>query len=129
MRSTPHSRRPSLIGLQLKLKAIRAQNTSYSKILSKLFSPSQIKILSGRKMIHWDVQDIVRSHTLKLFGNKAYTLIKDKWNIPLPSQSTLGRWGRKMEFYEGTLHKILQLMKGSGQVMDEHERVCVLLMR
>ncbi|KAJ3641515.1 hypothetical protein Zmor_028020 [Zophobas morio] len=62
-------------------------------LLSKVFSESQIKILSGRKKIYWSNDDMAVGYTIRHLSNKrCYVYLTKKLNIPLPAVSSIKRW-------------------------------------
>lgn len=62
-------------------------------ILSKVFSESQIKILSGKKKIYWSDDDMAISYTIRHISNKrCYLYLSKKLNFPLPALSSIKRW-------------------------------------
>ncbi|KAF5276098.1 hypothetical protein FQR65_LT16484 [Abscondita terminalis] len=70
-------------------------------ILSKVFSESQIKILSGKKKIYWSSDDMAMGYTIRHLSNKrCYLYLSKKLNIPLPALSSIKRWStlKKNEF-------------------------------
>lgn len=70
-------------------------------ILSKVFSESQIKILSGKKKIYWSNDDMAIGYTIRHLSNKrCYMYLSKKLNIPLPALSSIKRWStlKKHEF-------------------------------
>lgn len=82
------------------------QRTSMSladqkNILSKVFSESQIKILSGKKKIYWSNDDMAMGYTIRHLSNKrCYMYLSKNLNIPLPALSSIKRWStlKKHEF-------------------------------
>lgn len=62
-------------------------------ILSKVFSESQIKILSGKKKIYWSHDDMAVAYTLRHISSKrCYMYLSKNLNIPLPGLSSIKRW-------------------------------------
>lgn len=62
-------------------------------LLSKVFSESQIKILSGKKKIYWSDDDMAVGYTIRHLSNKrCYLYLSKKLNIPLPAVSSIKRW-------------------------------------
>jgi hypothetical protein len=62
-------------------------------LLSKVFSESQIKILSGKKKIYWSNDDMAVGYTIRHLSNKrCYMYLTKKLNIPLPAVSSIKRW-------------------------------------
>lgn len=62
-------------------------------VLAKVFSESQIKILSGKKKIYWSNDDMAMGYTLRHMSNKrCYTYLSKNLNIPLPALSSIKRW-------------------------------------
>lgn len=70
-------------------------------LLAKVFSESQIKILSGKKKIYWSNDDMAMGHTIRHLSNKrCYAYLTKNLNIPLPALSSIKRWAtiKKHEF-------------------------------
>ncbi|KAF2901081.1 hypothetical protein ILUMI_05137 [Ignelater luminosus] len=70
-------------------------------ILSKVFSESQIKILTGKKKIYWSNDDMAMGYTIRHLSNKrCYMYLSKNLNIPLPALSSIKRWStlKKNEF-------------------------------
>lgn len=62
-------------------------------ILTKVFSESQIKILSGKKKIYWSNDDMAIGYTIRHMSNKrCYTYLTKNLHIPLPALSSIKRW-------------------------------------
>lgn len=75
--------------LELKSLSIGEQKS----LLSKVFSESQIKILSGKKKIYWSHDDMAIGYTIRHMSNKrCYIYLSKKLNIPLPGLSSIKRW-------------------------------------
>lgn len=97
------------------------------KNLSQMFSRSQIDhIFAEKNITNWSEDDISRALTLKSLSPKAYFFLREKWNFPLPSKSTLNRHARKMDAEPGILLAIMNLLKFKAEAMPERDRVCAL---
>ena len=63
------------------------------KILSGVFSESQIKILTGKKKIYWSNDDMAVGHTIRHMSSKrCYMYLAKNLNVPLPALSSIKRW-------------------------------------
>lgn len=61
--------------------------------IQKVFSPSQINLLLGRKKVYWTDDDLARAFTLRHIGGKnCYLYLKNTLNMPLPALSCVQRW-------------------------------------
>lgn len=61
--------------------------------IQKVFSPSQINLLLGRKKVYWSDDDLARAFTLRHIGGKnCYLYLKNTLNMPLPALSCVQRW-------------------------------------
>ncbi|KAB0802448.1 hypothetical protein PPYR_04634 [Photinus pyralis] len=92
------------------LDAARINNLSVAEqrnILSKVFSESQIKILSGKKKIYWSNDDMAMGYTIRQISNKrCYFYLSKKLNFPLPALSSIKRWSTlKKSELNGNLKK------------------------
>ncbi|XP_044262177.1 uncharacterized protein LOC123009737 isoform X1 [Tribolium madens] len=77
------------------LKAKRSYLTIHEQkvLLSKVFSESQIKILSGKKKIYWSDDDMAVGYTIRHLSNRrCYMYLTKKLNFPLPAVSSIKRW-------------------------------------
>lgn len=62
-------------------------------LLAKVFSESQIKILSGKKKIYWSNDDMAMAYTIRHLSNRrCYTYLSKNLNFPLPALSSMKRW-------------------------------------
>ncbi|KAF5273438.1 hypothetical protein FQA39_LY07455 [Lamprigera yunnana] len=85
-------------------------------ILGKVFSESQIKILSGKKKIYWSNDDMAIGYTIRHLSNKrCYMYLSKNLNIPLPALSSIKRWStlKKNEFKKDT--------KNDSEFVDDSE--------
>lgn len=83
------------------LKNQRRSHEDQMKLLTKVFSESQIKILSGKKKIYWSNDDMAMGYTIRHMSNKrCYVYLTKTLNIPLPALSSIKRWAtlKKIEF-------------------------------
>lgn len=63
------------------------------QILSKVFSESQLKILTGKKKIYWSNDDMAIGYTIRYMSSKrCYTYLIKSLKIPLPALSSVKRW-------------------------------------
>lgn len=89
----------------------RNKSRSYNEqlsILSKVFSESQIKILSGKKKIYWSNDDMAMGYTVRHMSSKrCYVYLTKTLNIPLPALSSIKRWVtlKKAEFGPAKVEK------------------------
>lgn len=75
--------------LQVSMMTLQQQKN----ILAKVFSESQIKILSGKKKIYWSNDDMAVGYTIRHLSNKrCYAYLTKNLNIPLPALSSIKRW-------------------------------------
>ena len=95
--------------------------------LSKCFSPGQIKRLSsGAKKSHWDSTDMQMAVRLRALSRRAYNLLKDELNIPLPAPSTLSAWISRTVCAPGIQTNILNFLRNQVEEMSLRDRCCVL---
>lgn len=72
-------------------------------VLSKAFSESQIKILSGKKKIYWSNDDMAMGYTIRHMSNKrCYMYLSKNLKIPLPALSSIKRWATLKKTEAGT---------------------------
>lgn len=68
-------------------------NTVETDELQKVFSPSQINLLLGRKKVYWSDDDLGRAFTLRHIGGRdCYLYLKNTLCMPLPALSCVQRW-------------------------------------
>lgn len=95
--------------------------------LSSTFTSTQMEhILTGKPITRWREEDISRALTLRSLSYKSYKFIREVWQFPLPSRSTISRWVRGLDVEPGILMSIFNLMKHNAESMTERDRVCVL---
>lgn len=105
-----------------KYHSIKNKSKSYDdqlKILLKVFSESQIKILTGKKKIYWSNDDMAMGYTIRHMSNKrCYIYLSKTLNFPLPALSSIKRWVtlKKSEFA-----KMRKKVKDSSKDDDEEE--------
>lgn len=75
------------------------------EIVNRLFSPSQIKILLGKKKVH----DPAKAFAIRYFSKRAYIYLKEKCHFPLPHISTLQRYAAKMDVKQGFLDDVFKI--------------------
>lgn len=84
-----HSIRSKHTSLKICMMSVQQQKN----MLARVFSESQIKILSGKKKIYWSNDDMAMGYTLRHMSNKrCYTYLSKHLNIPLPALSSIKRW-------------------------------------
>ena len=102
----------------------------YTKVeynLSKFFSSSQVEhMLHGTCIKRWSDDDISKSIALRNLSPKAYRYLKEVWQFPLPSVTTLNRWASKFNSEPGILKSVLNLLEHEAKDMREEDRLCVL---
>ena len=96
------------------------------KILSKCFTPGQIKcLMGGKSSVRWTSDDIANALTLRALSPKAYAYLRRK-KIPLPCRSTLQKWIRSFRCRPGILEEVLSLLKAKAATFDSMEKLAVL---
>ena len=103
----------------------RTLNQDIKDILSKCFTPGQIRCLLQDKRVKWSSEDIANALTLRALSKKTYNYLR-KRNFPLPARSTLQKWTRQFKCRRGILQEVLSLMKAKATNFTELERICVL---
>ena len=99
----------------------------YKDMLSKVFTPGQIRLLfNPGKKIKWSPDDISSAISLKCVSSKAYRYLRNVVKLPLPAVSTLRRWMSNLEFSPGILTNVLNIMKNSANSYSEIDRLTVL---
>lgn len=120
--------------LQEKIDALSAENIKLRNAdenvknnLKKYFSTSQVQCMyDGKPVTRWTAEDIAKSLTLRCVSHKAYRFLREKWQLPLPSDSTLNRWVKNFEIEPGILESVIGLLKAQAESMTEQERICCL---
>lgn len=115
--------------LLCKKSSTQSENPKHHSLLRKFFTDGQIRMLcdDSKKWIHWNDVDISRALTLYSISKKSYTFLRDTWNYPSPSVSTLKRWLQEVSILPGKIMTpVLDVMKAEFFGKSEMERVCVL---
>lgn len=114
--------------LKQKLENSKMKNkTAISTVLNGHFSSNQIQsIITGKPVHSWSEEDVAKALTLRSLSPKAYSFIREKWQFPLPSSSTISRWASKLNVEPGVLHPIINLLRHKAATMTERERLCVV---
>lgn len=114
--------------LKKKLDGLHGNITSrIRENLKKHFSQSQVNsMLEGKRVTHWQEEDICRAVALRSLSSKAYSFLRKQVSFPLPSVSTINRWVMKLDVECGVLLSVLHLLKQKALTMSEYDRVCVL---
>ena len=95
--------------------------------LSLFFTSNQIKkLLTGKKVIKWAEEDIVRALAFKSVSARAYKFAIKKLKIPLPSISTLNKYIKDINIEPGYLNVVFKILKSKSSSMSCGERVCSL---
>lgn len=119
----------------LQKKLLRKENSAVSEefkhhsILRKFFTKGQIQMLrdDSKKWVHWTDLDISKALTLYSISKRCYSFLRQDWNYPLPSESTLRRWLRKVSIIPGKIMSpVLDVLKAEFFGKSEMERICVL---
>ncbi|XP_076066389.1 uncharacterized protein LOC143039913 isoform X1 [Oratosquilla oratoria] len=115
---------------------LRSEVTNvYTKVkynLHKFFSPSQVEHMLNRTCIRcWSDDDISKCIALRNLSPKAYRYLKEVWQLPLPSVTTLNRWASKFNTEPGILKAVFHLLEHEAKDMREEDRlqyvVCPLM--
>ncbi|KAG5897062.1 hypothetical protein JTB14_025878 [Gonioctena quinquepunctata] len=68
------------------------------KIMSEVFSPTQIKVLCGQKKANWSRDDMAVAYIIRNISNeRCYSYLLKNMNYPLPGLSSIRRWNRKRQ--------------------------------
>lgn len=113
-----------------KILKLLDKEQNYKKILERIFTPGQIKILldpkKKKKKTRWCAEDIAVAINLRSISSKAYRYMRTTMKIPLPSFSTLGTWVQKLNMEEGILNDVLLIMKQKAKTMKSFEKLAVI---
>lgn len=113
--------------LSLKKCHQRDVDTKVTCILSRYFTPGQIRLVIKKQMrVKWTTEDIAAAISLKSVSSKAYRYLRYKLKYPLPHVSTLRKWTATFNCDSGILHDVLSLMKAKNKSLTEFEKVTVL---
>ncbi|XP_066955828.1 uncharacterized protein [Macrobrachium rosenbergii] len=113
--------------LQEKIATVEFNATSLARSnLSKYFSPSQVRFLTGIPVKHWCEDDISGALALRYLSPKAYRYLRNKMEFPYPSISTLHRWVSKINVEPGILTSVLMPLRHKAKTMTEMNRLCVM---
>lgn len=113
--------------LQETLRVVEASRDAAKRHLGTYLSTKQVNsVLSGKPVQHWEDEDICNALSLKSLSRKAYKFVRNKWNIPLPSISTIDRRSSRLNVEPGILLSVLNLLKEEATSMTARDRVSVL---
>lgn len=113
--------------LKSTLQGVENSIVNARRHLSTFMSASQVDcILQGKSVHRWVDDDIGHALSLRNLSSKAYRLIRNRWNMPLPSLSTIKRRTRQFKVEPGVLLSVLALLKEKASTMTERDRVSVL---
>lgn len=77
-----------------------------NKVFQNIFTPNQIKKLKNpKKRPTWTIEDIAKAIVIHSAGARAYRLLLKK-GYPLPAESTLRAWCKKMKLEPGILKPV-----------------------
>jgi len=94
--------------------------------MKNIFSEGQMKILSGCAQVRWDSNDIAKSLSLMAISKKSYNTLREMWNIPLPSISTLRNWAASVRCDNGILEDVFLMLKAESESMDDFSKLCTI---
>lgn len=106
----------------LKLKLEQANLLINS--LRKIFTEGQIRKMMNSGKVLWKWEDISNAICLHAAGPRAYNHLYEK-GFPLPHESTLQRWCRKINVDEGIITSALDFMREITNLSHD-EKLCVL---
>lgn len=102
-------------------------NKDVVSILRGHFTETQIQCLVHHtRAPSWKEEDISRAVTLRSLSPKAYRFLREKWNFPLPSPSTISRWVSKLKVEPGALLPVIELLHNKASTMSEKGRLCAI---
>ncbi len=84
------------------------------------FSPSEVEhMLNGTCIRRWSDDDISKCIALRNLSPKAHRYLKEVWQLPLPSVTTLDRYASKFNKEPGILKAVLNLLQHEVKDMCE----------
>jgi hypothetical protein len=95
--------------LQNKLRKT-SEDKEIVEAVRKLFTPGQLKKLSGKRQVRWTAEDVASAISLRSVSPKAYRYLRGKCNYPLPGLSALRRWAATFQMHPG-MQKLIYLGK------------------
>jgi hypothetical protein len=90
--------------------------------LRQRFSQAQLDRIWNDKNTNWSQDDFGKAITLLGVSDKAYKITRELLQVPLPARSAVKRLLANIEFTEGILEGVLNLIKAAGNTMTELER-------
>lgn len=113
----------------LKRKLQRCQKSPLQKqnirLKRQIFASSQEKVLAGFK-VTWPVSDIVKGLSLLSISRKAYRIVRENWQIPLPCERTLQKWLHQYRMTPGILRPVTQLLQDQTADLTQMQKICIL---
>lgn len=90
--------REEIVKLRKDLSQASATINRVRNNLSSTFTSTQMEhILTGKPITRWREEYISRALTLRSLSYKSYKFIREVWQFPLPSRSTISRWVRGLD--------------------------------
>jgi hypothetical protein len=116
-----------------KEKRIDTEIKSFYENARKILTKNQIEAIiknkkgkKGVKGIKWNSEDISRAIILRSMNQKCYNFLREKYGLPLPSESTLQRWCSKFQCIPGVQNNVLKIMSSNSTNLSELERKTIL---
>jgi len=117
-----------VIKLEKSLAEKDTQIEELQKTLSKIFTKSEVKILSGKvnNYVHYGEEEMEKAVTLHTMSNKAYDFLREL-GYPFPSLSTVKRWLQKVEVVPGkVISPVLRVIKKKVEGANWNDTVCAI---
>lgn len=99
----------------------------YISVLSKMFTPGQIKLIMNPSSvkIKWCEEDFSAAMSARSYGTAAYEYWRCTRGIPMPAPSTLRKRAALINFEPGVLSSVLKHMELKRENMVLRETLCV----
>lgn len=90
--------------------------------MKKFLTDEQVKMMNGNKKVKWDNESIKKALLIKIYGGKrTLDLVRDKC-VPLPSEVTINRRIKDLEFSSGVIHFNIEILKAKCENLTNEER-------
>lgn len=95
-------------------------------VKQEVLTPGQIRRIRTGHRVTWGEQDVSRAVGLRCRSRQAYEYVREVFNLPLPSQTTLARWTQGFLVAPGVIDAAYRVLQAAVQGMTELERLCVI---
>jgi hypothetical protein len=113
--------------LESKNESLQTEQQTLLTALRQRFSQTQIdRIINPKSKTRWSQEDIRKAITMLSVSEMGYHVAKNLLGLPLAARSSVKKLLSNIEFEEGVLNGVLDLMSLAGEGMSELQRQVVV---